>query len=72
VTDYNMPLMDGRSLVGYLKQNPATASVPIVMVTTEADPAKLAAIRALGVTAICPKQFPPDEVRRILDQLPKG
>ena len=38
VTDYNMPLMDGRALVSYLKQNPATAAIPIMMVTTETDP----------------------------------
>jgi serine/threonine-protein kinase len=69
VTDYNMPYMDGRGLVGYLKQNPQTAAIPIVMVTTEQDPAKLDAVRQLGVTAICDKSFPADLVRRILDQL---
>jgi serine/threonine protein kinase/CheY-like chemotaxis protein len=69
VTDYNMPLMDGAALVGYLRQNPATASVPVIMVTTETDPDKLAAVRALGVAAICQKSFPPEEVRPILDAL---
>jgi two-component system, chemotaxis family, chemotaxis protein CheY len=69
VTDYNMPFMDGRGLVGYLKQDPRTASVPIIMVTTEQDPAKLEAVRQLGVTAICAKSFPSDDVRKILDQL---
>ena len=49
VTDYNMPFMDGSGLVGYLKQNPSTASVPIIMVTTEQDPVKLDAVRQLGV-----------------------
>jgi serine/threonine protein kinase len=69
VTDYNMPLMDGRGLVGYLRQNPATASVPIIMVTTETDPAKLEAVRRLGVTAVCDKSFPPEIVRTIIDEL---
>jgi serine/threonine-protein kinase len=68
VTDYNMPYMDGRGLVGYLKQNPATASVPIIMVTTETDPAKLDPVRQLGVT-ICDKNFQRDAVRAVLDQL---
>ncbi len=72
VTDYNMPLMDGCNLVSYLKQNPATASLPVIMVTTETDPGKLAAVRALGVQAICEKQFPPEVVRGILEQLPIG
>jgi serine/threonine protein kinase/CheY-like chemotaxis protein len=68
VTDYNMPFMDGRGLVGYLKQNPATASVPIIMVTTETDPGKLEAVRRLGVV-VCDKSFPADMVRRIIDEL---
>ena len=69
VTDYNMPYMDGRGLVGYLKQNPATAAIPIIMVTTETDPAALAAVRALGVAAICDKSFPADAARAIIDKL---
>jgi two-component system chemotaxis response regulator CheY len=69
VSDYNMPYMDGRGLVGYLKHNPATASVPIIIVTTENDPGKLEALRQLGVAAICDKTFRPDEVRKIVDHL---
>jgi serine/threonine protein kinase/DNA-binding response OmpR family regulator len=68
VTDYNMPYMDGRGLVGYLKQNPSTARVPIIMVTTEQDPAKLDAVRQLGVT-VCDKSFQPEVIRKIVDQL---
>jgi serine/threonine protein kinase len=68
VTDYNMPFMDGGGLVAYLKQNPATASVPIIMVTTEMDPAKLEPVRKLGVT-LCDKSFQRDAVRKILDQV---
>jgi CheY-like chemotaxis protein len=71
VTDYNMPFMDGRGLVGYLKQNPATASVPIIMVTTETEPAKLEAVRGLGVAAVCDKSFPPEIVRKVIDDLNK-
>jgi serine/threonine protein kinase/DNA-binding response OmpR family regulator len=71
VTDYNMPFLDGRGLVGYLKQNPATAAVPIIMVTTEQDPTKLDAVRQLGVAAVCDKSFPPEVVRPILDRLVK-
>ena len=62
--------MDGRGLVGYLKQNPSTASIPIIMVTTEQDPGKLEAVRQMGV-AVCDKSFPPDVARKIIDQLVK-
>ncbi|MFO0902041.1 MAG: protein kinase [Pirellulales bacterium] len=69
VTDYNMPLMDGRALVSYLKQNPATAKIPILMVTTESDPARLEAVRRLGVLAIIEKAFPVAVVRPLVDSL---
>jgi two-component system chemotaxis response regulator CheY len=69
VTDYNMPLMDGRALVSYLKQNPATAAVPIVMVTTETEPRVLDPVRRLGVAAIVEKAFPRSVVGPLLDSL---
>jgi two-component system chemotaxis response regulator CheY len=69
VTDYNMPLMDGRALVSYLKQDPATAAIPIVMVTTETDPRVLDPVRKLGVAAIFDKAFPSAEVGLLLDSL---
>ena len=62
-----MPHMDGRGLVGYLRQNPATANVPIIVVTTETDPAKLAGLRRLGASAICDKSFATEKIRPILD-----
>jgi serine/threonine protein kinase/DNA-binding response OmpR family regulator len=71
VTDYNMPYMDGRGLVGFLKKNSATASVPIIMVTSETDPGKLNAIRLLGVT-VCDKNFQRDIVRKIIAQIIGG
>jgi two-component system chemotaxis response regulator CheY len=69
VTDYNMPNMDGRGLVSYLKQHAATASIPIIMVTTEDNPGKLEAVRRLGVAAICDKNFPAHVVQQVIEQL---
>jgi serine/threonine protein kinase/CheY-like chemotaxis protein len=69
VTDYNMPYMDGANLVAHLKRNPATAAVPLIMVTTEKDPAKLEAVRQLGVAAVCDKSFQEETVRNIIERL---
>lgn len=69
VTDYNMPLMDGRALVSYLRQTPATANVPIIMVTTETDPVKLDPVRNMGVLAIVEKAFPASTVGPLLAPL---
>lgn len=69
VTDYNMPLIDGRALVSYLKHYPPTAAVPVLVVTSETDPAVLDPLRALGVAAILDKGFPPATVKPLVDQL---
>ena len=69
VTDYHMPLMDGHALVSYLKQTPATANTPVVMVTTVTDAATLDPVRQAGVTAIFGKAFPAAEVKPLLDRL---
>jgi serine/threonine protein kinase len=69
VTDYNMPLMDGRALVSYLKQNPATSEIPILMVTTETEPRVLDPVRKLGVVAIIEKAFPVAVVGPLLDSI---
>lgn len=70
VTDYNMPEMDGRELSEYIRFNPATTHIPIIMVTSEAsDSAKMSNIQQTGVNALCDKPFGPDEVREILARL---
>lgn len=71
VTDFNMPLMDGHGLAGYIRQNPATANTPIIMVTTETDPSKLDNVKRLGVV-VCEKSFPADVAQKIIDTLLKG
>ena len=42
------------------------------MVTTETDPAKLEAVRRLGVTAVCDKSFPPEIVRNDHRRIGRG
>jgi serine/threonine protein kinase len=63
VTDYNMPYLDGRALIDFIRHRSAVPSVPIIVVTTETDPDKLEAVRRLGVAAICDKSFKPELVR---------
>ncbi|GAB3032530.1 response regulator [Bowmanella dokdonensis] len=69
VTDYNMPEMDGRELSEFVRFNPDTAHIPIIMVTSEANSAHMANIQQTGVNALCDKPFESAEVRKMLMSL---
>ncbi|MFQ3251338.1 MAG: two-component system chemotaxis response regulator CheY [Glaciecola sp.] len=70
VTDYNMPEMDGRELSEFIRFNPATTHIPIIMVTSESSSsAHMANIQQTGVNALCDKPFESDEVKSMLVRL---
>ncbi len=68
VTDLNMPAMDGDELVRHIRHSPRSF-VPILMVTSEQNQSKLAAIQQAGVSAICDKPFEPTAMRLALLQM---
>ncbi len=57
ITDVNMPNMDGLELTRQLRALPAYARVPIVLLTTESDPAKKLLGRTAGATGWIVKPF---------------
>lgn len=69
ITDYNMPRMDGNEFVRWIRSESSQPRVPVIMVTTEFDPDKLAQVYQLGVSAICGKGFERDQVRNIVIRL---
>lgn len=69
VTDYNMPLMDGSALVDQIRNASNQPSVPIMMVTSEQDDSRLAAVQKAGVSAICDKPFEQESVRLLMSEI---
>jgi len=69
VTDYNMPEMDGRELVDFIRNQSWQRSVPILMVTSETNNSRLAAVEEAGVSGICDKPFEPGVVRHLLGKI---
>lgn len=57
--DVRMPRVDGFSVVERLRADPATAKIPIVMVTARAQGSDLARGAELGVDAYVTKPFDP-------------
>jgi two-component system chemotaxis response regulator CheY len=69
VTDYNMPEMDGRELVEHIRASSAQASVPVLMVTSEADQSRLASVQQAGVSALCDKPFDSQTVKHLIEKI---
>jgi serine/threonine protein kinase len=66
VTDYNMPEMDGAALLRYIRWQSNKRSIPVIMVTTEADAARHMGVRHLGVFSLSDKNLDPQVVRAAL------
>jgi len=69
VTDYNMPEMDGQALIEHIRTQSWQKSVPVLMVTSETNNSRLAAVEELGVVGMCDKPFEPATVRALLTRL---
>jgi two-component system chemotaxis response regulator CheY len=68
VTDYNMPQMDGAELVEHVRRGSDQASIPIIMVSSETDESRLAAVTQAGVSAICDKPFDAYTVKQLIEK----
>ncbi len=62
VCDLNMPRLDGFGFVQALRAMPGHRFTPVLMLTTEGDPAKKAQGKAMGVTAWLTKPFQPSNL----------
>lgn len=69
VTDYNMPNMDGQELIEHIRHSSSQSSIPIMMVTSEENENRLAAVQQSGVSAICDKPFGIETVRSIVQHM---
>lgn len=69
VTDYNMPNMNGREMIDHIRHHSVQASLPVLMVTSEANENRLAAVQQIGVSAICDKPFEPAMVRSLVRKM---
>lgn len=62
VTDLNMPVMDGISLIKQIRAQPANKFTPILMLTTESQEAKKQEGKAAGATGWMVKPFDPQQL----------
>ncbi|HXW09840.1 MAG TPA: response regulator [Steroidobacteraceae bacterium] len=67
--DHLMPGMDGFQAVQAIKADPLTATIPLMMYTSQEGELYVSQARALGAVGVLPKTVRPVDVSRILYQL---
>jgi two-component system cell cycle response regulator DivK len=66
VLDLALPDIDGIEVTRRLKQSPATAGIPIVMITANAQTRMLDEARKVGCAAVLVKPCTPDELLEVV------
>jgi len=72
ITDFQMPIMTGLELIKNLRQNPDTASIPVIMLTARGFAIEDDVRKDLKISDCLSKPFSPREllqnVQQVLDQ----
>jgi len=66
--DLNMPQMNGEELLAEVRSNPDTASVAVIVVSTEGSEARIRRVKELGAEFVH-KPFRPEELRAVIRDL---
>jgi two-component system chemotaxis response regulator CheY len=69
ITDLNMPVMDGLTMIRELRAKATHTGVPILFLTTESDPDIKAQAKAAGATGWLTKPFDPEQLVRIVKKV---
>ena len=69
ITDYQMPVLSGIELIEKLRQNPATANIPVVMLTARNFSIEDDQKQALRISACLSKPFSPREVLQTVGEV---
>ena len=69
LTDWNMPVMDGFTFIRRIRGNSHFANLPILVVSSDADPEKRRAARDAGASGHLMKPFTPLSISQCLSAL---
>ena len=62
ILDYNMPVMDGLTMLRRLREDPGLRRTPVIMLTSESNSENIAAVARLGVRDYLLKPFREDQL----------
>lgn len=72
ITDWNMPGMDGLSLLKTVREDRGLASLPVVMVANETRRARILEAVELGVDGYIVRPFTAQKLKTVLERILQG
>jgi len=69
ITDWNMPVMDGLGLLKKVRTDPAMKTLPVLMVTAEAEKDKVVTAIQAGVNNYIVKPFTAEVLQEKMDKI---
>jgi two-component system chemotaxis response regulator CheY len=72
ISDLNMPRMDGMTFIKEVRKSPGLRFTPILMLTTESEPAKRREAKAAGATGWLVKPVTPEALLTVIRQVLPG
>jgi two-component system, chemotaxis family, chemotaxis protein CheY len=69
VIDYNMPVMNGLEFIQTIKKEDLLKDIPVVVISTEGNAAKIKEFMDSGAAGYITKPFTPETIRDLIIQL---
>ncbi len=69
LADINMPVMNGAEMIDRMREHPATADIPVIVVSSEGATSRMEELARCGITAWVRKPFTPEEIRDVINEL---
>ncbi len=69
MTDYNMPVMNGLELIRALKKDDILKDIPVVVISTEGNKAKIKTFMDSGAAGYITKPFTPETIRDLINNI---
>jgi len=69
ISDHQMPAMTGIEMIEGLREDPQTASIPVIMLTARGFAIEEEQSQKLGICAYCSKPFSPRELLKTIEDV---
>lgn len=67
ITDLNMPELDGTGLLKRIKASPRLTSIPVIVITSISNPARIQELKELGASEVMQKPISPASIARAME-----